>query len=78
MHDRPCDCIPRAVLAKSALKGRSGFDLDQLNAIGEELVLAIGGRFYVHEEADFDWQAARRRIGRIIERYESASAPEGR
>src|SRR5262249_17907337 len=40
-----------------------------LGKIGEELVRAIGGRFYVDQEPDYDWVKARERITSVIHRY---------
>ncbi len=70
LHDPPCENLPTQVLARSALHSVRGYDEFDFGRIGEELVRAIGGRFYIHQEPDYDWEAAERRIARILEKYD--------
>jgi hypothetical protein len=43
--------------------------VQQLYEIGDELIRSIGGGFYIHDETDYDWEAARQRIARILQKY---------
>jgi hypothetical protein len=72
LHDPPCEQLPPQALAKSALKSWRGYDEAELHRIGQELVRAIGGRFYLHEEPDYDWRAAQERIARIARIHDRA------
>lgn len=70
LHDPPCEDLQRIPLARSVVGPREEFELGK---IGEELVRAIGGRFYVDQEPDYDWGKARERIAGVIRRYPSRS-----
>jgi hypothetical protein len=70
LHDPACEVLPRLTLARSALQSWRAYDEGELSRIGEELVRAIGGGFYLHGDPDYDWQAAQQRIAHIRQRYE--------
>jgi hypothetical protein len=84
LHDPPCQTIPRDVLARSVLHSPHGYrpmslteaqstsiaDQYEMLQIGGELVKAIGGEWYLHQEPDYDWEAAEQRIARIVEKYD--------
>ncbi len=70
LHDPPCRTLPGQVLARSVIQSSHGYDEFKLVQIGEELIRAIGGNWYLHQEAEYDWQAAEQRIARIIEKYD--------
>jgi hypothetical protein len=70
LHDSPCETIPRQVLARSVLQSSHGYNEYELIRIGGELVKAIGGEFYLHQEPDYDWQAAEERVARIVKKYD--------
>jgi len=72
LHDSPCEYIPLILLARSAVGPR---DESELRSIGKELNHAIGGRFYVDQEPDYDWAKARERIADIIRKYPSREHP---
>jgi len=66
LHDSPCEYLQRVPLARSFVGSR---EESELRKIGEELVRAIGGRFYVDQEPDYDWVKARERINSVIRRH---------
>jgi hypothetical protein len=72
LHVIPVCCMPRALLADSLL-GHLG--VLESNRIGEEIVRAIiaDGRysdhFYLDEDPEFDWIAAKRRVETVIAKY---------
>jgi hypothetical protein len=66
LHDPPCEYLQRVPLARSLVGPR---EESQLRKIGEELVRAIGGRFYIDEEPDYDWVKARETIISVIRRH---------
>jgi hypothetical protein len=66
LHDPPCESLQRVPLARSFVGSR---EESELRKIGEELVRAIGGRFYVDQEPDYDWVKARERINSVIRRH---------
>ncbi len=68
LHDAPCYYLRRSDLARSVVGPR---EESELRMIGEELVRAIGGKFYVDQETDFDWDKARERIAGVIKHYPS-------
>jgi hypothetical protein len=66
LHDPPCEYLQRVPLARSFVGSR---EESELRKIGEELVRALGGRFYVDQEPDYDWVKARERINSVIRRH---------
>ncbi len=68
LHDPPCEDFQRIPLARSVAGPR---EESELRKIGEELVRAIGGRFYVDQEPDYDWEKARQRIASVLRRHRS-------
>ena len=66
LHDSPCESLQRLPLARSVV---GPHEESELRMIGEELVRAIGGRFYVDQEPDYDWVKARERITGVIRKY---------
>jgi len=69
LHDPPCQEIPSHILARSVLQSSHGYDEYEMCRIGTELIKAIGGDFYLHQEPNYDWGAAKQRIARIAEKY---------
>jgi hypothetical protein len=70
LHDPPRKYLPKWELARSALKSWHRYDEAELFQIGEQLARAVGGRFYLHKESDYDWNAARDRVSQIIQTYD--------
>jgi hypothetical protein len=66
LHDPPSEYLQRVPLTRSFVGSR---EESELRKIGEELVRAIGGRFYVDQEPDYDWVKARERINSVIRRH---------
>jgi hypothetical protein len=67
LHDPPCEYLQRVPLARSLVGPR---EESELRKIGEELVRAIGGRFYyIDQEPDYDWVKARETIDSVIRRH---------
>jgi hypothetical protein len=66
LHDTPLSFIPIIDLAHSVAGHRSRSDL---RGIEEDLNRAIGINFYVDQEADYDWDEARKRIAKVLNKY---------
>jgi hypothetical protein len=66
LHDAPLQDIPMRDLAQPILGQRSDWDVI---GIEQELERAIGINFYADEEADYDWDMARKRIASVLDKY---------
>lgn len=72
LHDIPLEFLPGPTLAYSLLGNRSE---QELKRIGHEMLPAIeaDGRitdhFYLHDDPDFDWGAAKRRVEAVVAQY---------
>jgi hypothetical protein len=72
LHDTPLETMPPSILAHSLVGER---ELSEANRIGDEIIEAIraDGRhsdhFYLHDDSEFDWEAAKRRVEAVAAKY---------